>query len=35
MVRKEISEGLTGEEGWRRVREMRDRIEEGNEEVGD
>ena len=34
-VREEISEGLTGEEGWKRVREMRERIEEGDEEGGE
>jgi hypothetical protein len=34
-VREEISEGLTGEEGWKRVREMRDIIEEGDEEEGE
>jgi hypothetical protein len=34
-VREEIGEGLAGEEGWKRVREMREGIEEGEEGGGE
>ena len=34
-VREEIGEGLAGERGWKRVREIREEIEEGNGEVAE
>lgn len=34
-MREEIGEGLAGERGWKRIREIREEIEGGDQEVGD